>query len=310
MATTRYAVNISILFTELPFLERPAAARAAGFDAIESWWPWSTATPTQEEQDAFVTAVQDAGVQLIGLNFFAGDMPGGDRGLVSWVERQDEFAENIPVVVDLGRRLDCHAFNALYGNRIDAGGPNDGSALEADEAAVLALAAAGRAVAQIDGVVLIEPVSGTPAYPLKTADDVFAVIDRVHSETGVDNLEFLCDLYHLAVNGDDLDAVIEKYGDRVGHVQIADNPGRGEPGTGGLDLPAYVWRLQAAGYDGYVALEYKTTSTTEAGLDQWLPRAARSSIATGLEGGATGSSSVATDNTDSNSSDNKEASSE
>lgn len=291
MPTTRYAANISILFTELPFLQRPAAARAAGFDAIESWWPWSTATPTQEEQDAFVTAVQDAGVQLIGLNFFAGDMPGGDRGLVSWVDRQDEFAENVPVVVDIGRRLDCHAFNALYGNRVDGGEDT-----AADEAAVLALAAAGRAVAEIDGVVLVEPVSGTPAYPLKTADDVVAVIDRVRTETGVDNLEFLCDLYHLAVNGDDLDAVIQKYGDRVGHVQIADNPGRGEPGTGGLDLPNYVRDLQSAGYDGYVALEYKTTSTTEAGLDQWLPRAARSSVATGLEGAEPATTN--TDNTD------------
>lgn len=288
MVTTRYAVNISILFAEVPFLERPAAARAAGFDAIECWWPWGTATPTQEERDAFVTSVQDAGVRLTGLNFFAGDMPGGDRGLVSWVDRQGEFAENIPVVVDLGRRLGCHAFNALYGNRIDGG---DDAA--SDEAAVLALAAAGRAVAQIGGVVLVEPVSGTPAYPLKTADEVVAVIDRVHAETGVDNLEFLCDLYHLAVNGDDLDSVIERYGDRVGHVQIADNPGRGEPGTGGLDLPTYLGRLQSAGYDGYVALEYKTTSTTQAGLDQWLPREQR------------GSNSG--DSTDNNS-DNKEAS--
>lgn len=299
MVTTRYAVNISILFTELPFLERPAAARAAGFDAIECWWPWSTATPTQQEQDAFVTAVQDAGVQLIGLNFFAGDMPGGDRGLVSWVDRQDEFAQNIPVVVDLGRRLDCHAFNALYGNRVDGG---DDAA--SDEAATLALAAAGRAVAQIDGIVLVEPVSGTPAYPLKTAADVFAVIDQVKEQTGVENLEFLCDLYHLAANGDDLDAVIETYGDRVGHVQIADNPGRGEPGTGGLDLPTYIRDLQSAGYDGYIALEYKTTWTTEAGLDQWLPHAARSSAATGLEGAESATADI--DNTDND--DNKKAS--
>ncbi|MEO8851954.1 MAG: TIM barrel protein [Allobranchiibius sp.] len=287
MATTRYAVNISILFTEIPFLERPAAASAAGFDAIECWWPWSTATPGQDEQDAFVSAVKDAGVQLIGLNFFAGDMPGGDRGLVSWVDRQDEFAENIPVVVDLGRRLDCHAFNALYGNRVE--GIDD---VESDHAAVLALAAAGRAVAEIDGIVLVEPVSGSPAYPLKTADDVFAVIDRVKDETGVENLEFLCDLFHLSVNGDDLDSVVERYGSRSGHVQIADAPGRGEPGTGELDLSTYIERLQTAGYDGYIALEYKTTSTTEAGLDQWLPRNERGS------------------NTDSNNSDNKEASSE
>lgn len=270
MTSTRYAVNISILFTEIPFLQRPAAARAAGFDAIECWWPWSTATPTQEEQDDFVAAVQDAGVRLIGLNFFAGDMPGGERGLVSWVERQQEFLANIPVVVKLGRRLGCRAFNALYGNRVSGA-----DVAASDAAGVRALAAAAAAVAEIGGVVLLEPVSGSPAYPLKTAADVFAVLDRVHREAGVQNVQFLCDLYHLAANGDDLDAVVREYGARVGHVQIADDPGRGEPGTGRLDLAGYVRRLQDAGYRGYVALEYKTASTTEAGLDNWLPRGAR-----------------------------------
>ena len=274
MTKTRYAVNISILFTEIPFLQRPAAAREAGFDAIECWWPWDTATPTQQEQDDFVRCVQDAGVQLIGLNFFAGDMPGGDRGLVSWVDRQDEFAANIPVVVELGRRLQCRAFNALYGNRVD-----DADVAGSDVAAVRSLAAAGRAVAEIGGIVLLEPVSGSPAYPLKSADDVFAVIDRVRAQTGVDNVQFLCDLYHLAANGDDLDVVIEQFGDRVAHVQIADNPGRGEPGTGDLDLSTYIWRLHAAGYAGYIALEYKTTTTTTAGLNQWLPREDRGSAA-------------------------------
>ena len=270
MTTIRYAVNISILFTEIPFLQRPAAALAAGFDAIECWWPWDTATPTQEEQDDFVRAVQDAGVRLVGLNFFAGDMPGGDRGLVGWVGRQAEFLANIPVVVDLGRRLGCRAFNALYGNRVP--GADIG---ESDAAAVRALTTAAQAVRDIGGVVLLEPVSGSPSYPLKSADDVFTVIDRVRADTGVSNIEFLCDLYHLAANGDDLDAVVDRYGERVGHVQIADHPGRGEPGTGDLDLAGYVRRVQGSGYRGYVALEYKTTSETEAGLDRWLPRGER-----------------------------------
>ncbi|HEX7147761.1 MAG TPA: hydroxypyruvate isomerase, partial [Actinomycetota bacterium] len=82
-----YEVNCSILFTELPLLERPAAAREAGFDAVEFWWPFATAVPSDREVDEFVGAVGDAGVRLAGLNFFAGDMPGGDRGLVSWPAR-------------------------------------------------------------------------------------------------------------------------------------------------------------------------------------------------------------------------------
>src|SRR5438045_2241993 len=77
----RYDVNLSILFTELPLLERPAAAAAQGFDAVEFWWPFDTAVPTEKDVDAFAAAIGDAGVQLVGLNFFAGNMPGGDRGL-------------------------------------------------------------------------------------------------------------------------------------------------------------------------------------------------------------------------------------
>src|SRR6516165_10508861 len=100
-----YTVNCSILLTELPLLDRPAAAKAAGYDAVEFWWPFAAAVPAQSEVDAFVAAVQGASVQLTGLNFFAGDMPGGDRGLVSWIGREDEFLANIPVVVDIGRRL-------------------------------------------------------------------------------------------------------------------------------------------------------------------------------------------------------------
>src|SRR5437764_14420122 len=98
----RYDVNCSILFTELPVLERPRAAKAAGFDAVEFWWPFPEAVPSDLEVDAFIAAIRDAGVQLVGLNFFAGDMPGGDRGLVSWPARPAEFRETAPVVAPIG----------------------------------------------------------------------------------------------------------------------------------------------------------------------------------------------------------------
>jgi hydroxypyruvate isomerase len=93
----RYAVNLSILFPEVPLLQRPAAAREAGFTAVEFWWPFPEAVPADRDVDAFVRAVQDAGVALVGLNFFAGDMPGGDRGLVSWPARSTEFCDNLDV---------------------------------------------------------------------------------------------------------------------------------------------------------------------------------------------------------------------
>jgi len=261
----RYDVNLSMLFTELPLLQRPAAAAAAGFDAIEFWWPFDTAVPADADLDAFARAMQDAGVALVGLNFFAGDMPGGDRGLVSWPARSAEFRDNVDVTVGLGRRLGCRAFNALYGNRVDGASPQ-----EQDEVGTENLALAAKAAADAGAIVLVEPVSGAPRYPLLTAADAVRVIDRVQRDSGADNVRLLCDLYHLAANGDDLDAAIAAYSGRVGHVQIADHPGRHEPGTGELDIAGYLTQLAAAGYAGHVGLEYKPSGESAASLD-WLP---------------------------------------
>jgi len=264
-----YLVNCSILFTELPILERPAAARAAGFDAVEFWWPFATAAPADNEVDGFVTAVRDAGVRLVGLNFFAGDMPGGDRGLVSWPARSAEFVDNLDAAVGIGERLGTVAFNALYGNRIDGT-----AAREQDDLAEQNLALAASAAARIGAVVLLEPISGAPRYPLLSAHDAVAVIERVERAGDTDNLRLLADLYHLTVNGDDVAAALTQHAGRVGHVQIADAPGRHEPGTGSIPLEGHVAALAAAGYTGWVGLEYVPSTTTEASL-AWLPRSRR-----------------------------------
>ncbi len=253
----RYDVNCSILFTELPLLERPAAAKDAGFDAVEFWWPFDAAVPSDPEVDSFVSAISDAGVELVGLNFAAGDLPGGDRGLLSWPARSTEFRDNIEVTVGMGERLGTRAFNALYGNRVEGA-----TAQEQDHLAEENLTAAARAAARIGAVVLVEPVSGSPDYPLLTAGDAIAVIDRVSAASGLDNLRLLADLYHLAVNGDDIDEAIRQHAPRVGHVQIADAPDRHEPGTGELDLGRYLRALESAGYSGWVGLEYKPSTTT------------------------------------------------
>jgi hydroxypyruvate isomerase len=272
--TIRFDVNLSILFTELPLLERPAAAKQAGFDAVEFWWPWPVAVPSDADVDRFVAAVTDAGVQLVGLNFFAGDMPGGDRGLVSWPARSSEFRDNIDVTVGLGERLGCRAFNALYGNRTDDATPDEQDALAAEN-----LALAARAARRIGATVLVEPVSGAPRYPLLTAADGLAAIDRA----GEDNVALLLDVYHLAVNGDDVDAAITAASravgtaaaGRIGHVQIADAPGRNEPGTGKLDIDHYLDAVAATGYDGWIGLEYKPSGASAESFD-WLPRERRS----------------------------------
>lgn len=260
----RYAVNCSILFTELPLLERPAAAKAAGFDAIELWWPFDTPAPGDQEVDQLETAIRDAGVALVALSFAAGDIPGGDRGLVSWPQRSSEFRSNIPVVLGLGERLGCTCFNALYGNRVDGVHP-----AEQDEMAVENLALAAHAAADVGGTVLVEPISGSERYPLLTAADVVATIIRVEEVAPVDNLGLLADLYHLTVNGDDPYKVIETYAGRIAHVQVADAPGRNEPGTGVIPVRALLAELDESGYDGWVGLEYKPKTETVGGLG-WI----------------------------------------
>lgn len=252
-----YTVNCSILLTELPLLERPAAAKAAGFDAVEFWWPFESSVPSDTETTQFENAIKDAGVQLTGLNFSAGNMPEGDRGMVSWMGRESEFKDNVDVVAGIGERLGCKAFNALYGNRQDGFTPE-----EQDDLAVKNLAAAAEGIARIGGTVLLEPVSGAPRYPLLTADDALKVIARVKAESGVGNIKLLADFYHLSVNGDDVESVIENHAKDFGHIQIADNPGRGAPGTGTLPLGPWIARSRELGYKGYISLEYKEPQET------------------------------------------------
>ncbi len=222
--------------------------------------------PPDQQVDQFVAAVRDAGVQLVGLNFAAGDMPAGDRGLVSWPGRQQEFLDSVQVAVGIADQLGVDVFNALYGNRLEAS-----SAQRQDELAAENLTAAAAAARTVGADVLLEPVSGAPHYPLLSAQDAVDVIDRVRRGDGPDNLRLLADLYHLSVNGDDLAAVISQHTPLIGHVQIADAPGRHEPGSGALALDTLLKQLAEGGYAGWVGLEYAPSTTTVAGL-QWLPR--------------------------------------
>jgi hydroxypyruvate isomerase len=271
MSAPAYTVNCSILLTDVPLLDRPRAVREAGFDAVEFWWPFAQPVPADREVDSFTRAITDAGVALTGLNFAAGDMPAGERGILSDPARSTEFRDNVDVAVGIAQTLGTKAFNALYGNRLDGLQPDEQDAVASEN-----LAFAAAAAQRIGAVVLVEPVSGAAAYPLTRAADAVAVIDRVGTEHGEKNLRLLADLYHLHVNGDDVALALDTYADRIGHVQIADAPGRGEPGTGTLDLPRYLDQLTQLGYRGYIGLEYKATHPDPF---YWLPREQRSARA-------------------------------
>jgi hydroxypyruvate isomerase len=236
---TRRAVNVSILHPDLPVLERAGRARRDGYTAIESWWPFPTAAPATAEVDAFVASVQDAGVELIAMNLFGGDMAAGERGIASDPARRAEFDDSLAVALEVGRRLGTSMFNTLVGV-----GP-------LRDLGIARLATAARA-AEVEGRrILIEPLSGVADYPVTTAADAFGLVTELGAGAGV-----LGDLYHLAVNGEDVDAVIAAHGADLAHVQLADAPGRGAPGTGTLPLDRWVDALEHAGYRGWVALEH------------------------------------------------------
>ncbi|MFD8734496.1 TIM barrel protein [Streptomyces sp. NPDC059618] len=273
-ADQRFNVNLSILFTELPLLERPAAAAAAGFTAVELWWPWvDSPTPERSELDALKRAIEDAGVRLTGLNFYAGRLPGPDRGALSLPgEESERFRANVEAAAGFAASLGCTALNALYGNRVDGVDPDEQDALALEN-----LVLAARAAHRIGAVLLVEALNEpeSPAYPLVSAPAAVAVVDKVNAATGLGNARFLMDLYHLAMNGEDLSGVIAAYAGRTGHVQIADSPGRGAPGTGTLPLESLLDQLAEAGYEGWVGLEYKPGDRPSARAFDWLPAAAR-----------------------------------
>jgi len=250
----RFAVNCSILFTELPLLKRPAAALAAGFDAVEFWWPFAAPVPGDHEADAFTGALADAGVQLALLNFAAGDMAAGDRGLLSLPEGSAAFRDNIDACAGIAGRAGCAILNALYGNRADGL-----SLRKQDELAAENLALAAGAAAGVGATVVVEAINSydNPRAALVSSQRALEVINLVRGQAGVANIGFLADLYHLGKMGEDLPGVLARDAADIAHVQIADVPDRGAPGTGELDFEPLFGQLAAQGYAGWIGCEYK-----------------------------------------------------
>jgi hydroxypyruvate isomerase len=256
------SANVSMLFTELPYPDRFAAAAQAGFQVVESWWPFAVPDPSAAEIDDFVRTVSAAGVSLGALNFYGGDIAGGERGVASHLDRQDQLAANVRAMVGIAERTGCRLFNLLYGQLDDRWSPDEQAKTAAD-----AIRSAASAVGPVGGTVLIEPLTQglNGRYPLLTADDVLGLLNVGLQD--VDNLSLLFDTFHLGSNGVDLLATAASV--PVAHVQLADSPGRGEPGSGSLPIDATLDALKAAGYQGVAACEYKPTTDTLTSL-AWL----------------------------------------
>jgi len=260
-----FDVNLSILFTELPLLARPEAAARCGFDAVELWWPFSGPVPQDHEHDLLVEALASAGTKLVALNFDAGDMASGDRGLLSLPKEKERFRSNIDAVMALAQATGCRVLNALYGNRdreLDAG--------VQDDVAMENLLMAAEAARNVGAVVVLEALNTfeNPTYPLSSTASTIALIEKARL-MGAENVALLADLYHLARMGERLDDSLLTAGKYVRHVQIADIPDRHEPGSGKLGREGLLGPLERARYRGRVGLEYRPSLASERSFD-WL----------------------------------------
>ena len=258
----RFSANVSILFKEMPFLERFDQAAEAGFSAVEFWWP------SGEDLGAVEEAVRDADLKVALFNFDAGDMPNGDRGLAGDPEREEQFRENVPVALELARKLGCQRLNALVGHEI--------AGMDREEQLALARRSVGFAAdeaAKFNVEVLVEAVNTFENGPYLLYTTAQAV--RFVKSVGRENVKIQHDLYHMQRMEGNLVANLREHVGIIGHVQIADSPGRGEPGTGEIHYPYVLAALEDLGYSGYVGLEYNpTTETTEESF-HWLPEELR-----------------------------------
>ena len=255
----RFAANLSMLFTELPFLDRFERAANAGFDAVEFLFPY--AHPAAE-----IRSRLDAnGLALVLHNLPAGDWDAGERGIACLPGRVDEFRLGVARAIEYGTALGAPRLNCLAG-KAPAGA--DEAALRKTFVANLKFAAAELKHAGLR--LVIEPINtfDIPGFYLNRTPQALAILDEV----GSDNLFVQYDIYHAQRMEGELAATLAKHIARIGHIQLADNPGRNEPGSGEINYDFLFAHLDAIGYAGHVGCEYKPATTTEAGLG-WLARA-------------------------------------
>jgi hydroxypyruvate isomerase len=257
----RYAANLTMLFNEAPFLERFERAAAAGFRAVEFLFIHTVDAGAVEQ------ALKRHDLELVLFDPEGGDFAAGDRGYLCDPARRDHLATTIENAVAVARRVGCRRLNVLAGNRSPAvsEGVLRRTAVEnLKRAAPLAREA---------GITLLIEVLNRWESPRYFLDRLELGLDIVR-EVGEPNVRFQFDCYHLQrIEGELIDGLVKNL-PWIGHVQIADVPGRHQPGTGEIHYANVLAALERAGYDGYVGLEYRPSGPTEDSL-AWLPREAR-----------------------------------
>ncbi|MCI1193818.1 hydroxypyruvate isomerase [Calidifontimicrobium sp. SYSU G02091] len=249
----RFAANLTMLFNEVPFLDRFERAARAGFDAVEFLFPY--AFPVAEIKARLDTH----GLKLVLHNLPAGDWDAGERGIACHPDRVTEFRAGVGKAIEYATALGVPQLNCLAG-KAPAG--VDDATLRATFVDNLKYAAAELKKAGLK--LLVEPINtyDIPGFWLNRTAQAIAILDEV----GADNAFVQYDVYHAQRMEGEIAATLEKQLARIAHVQIADNPGRHEPGTGELNWSFLFAHLDRIGYRGWIGWEYKPATTTEAGL--------------------------------------------
>jgi len=252
----QFAANLTMLFTERPFLDRFEAAASAGFRAVEFLFPYAYAA------EEIRTRLDAHGLQLVLHNLPAGDWDAGERGIACLPDRVDEFRACVAKAVGYATVLGTPQINCLAGKA-----PAGVAEAELRRTLVNNLRHAAQRLAGEGLKLLVEPINthDIPGFYLNRTQQAIDLLDEV----GADNAFLQYDIYHAQRTEGELAATMEKHLDRIAHVQLADNPGRHEPGTGEIRYEFLFPHLDRIGYRGWVGCEYKPATTTEAGLG-WI----------------------------------------
>lgn len=252
----KFAANLSMLYGEHDFLDRFAAAAKDGFQGVEYLFPYAF------EQEVLAEALQKHKLTQVLHNMPPGDWDAGERGIACLPDRVGEFQDGVGKAVDYAKALGCKQLHAMAGLRPQGADPG-----KLDETYIENLRFAAAKTEEAGIGLLIEAINtiDIPGFYLSTSAQALAVIETV----GSDNLYFQYDIYHMQIMEGDLVRTIEKNLGKIAHMQLADNPGRHEPGSGEINYPFVFDAVDRMGYKGWIGCEYKPKAGTTAGLG-WL----------------------------------------
>jgi hydroxypyruvate isomerase len=248
----KFSANLSFLYQDKPFLDRFAAAAKDGFPAVEYMAPYA------EPKERVAETLAANGLEQALFNVPSGDWAGGERGIAALPDRIEEFETGVAMAIDYAKALNCPKVNVIAG--LEKMGANEDTLVRNLKYAAPRMADSGIKL-------LIEPINtrDIPGFFLTTTKQAARILEQV----GSNNLYIQYDIYHLQIMQGDLVPTYERLRDRIAHVQVADNPGRNEPGTGEINYRFVFSALDRLGYDGYVGCEYKPKAGTSEGLG-WM----------------------------------------